>query len=116
MRHDLERGGWSRGERQQWAAALKQLDRAIADLHSAADEGNQKEAQSAVKKLKPLLINSNPKILPQRSKVCINLSLADRSQRRLKRIVGEKLAVFSVEKQIFVEEESLDVVRAGQIL
>ncbi|MBV9645293.1 MAG: hypothetical protein JO334_17165 [Verrucomicrobia bacterium] len=55
MRHDLERGGWSRGERQQWAAALKQLDRAIADLHSAADEGNQKEAQSAVKKVEAAL-------------------------------------------------------------
>jgi hypothetical protein len=32
-------------------AALKQLDSAITDLHSAADEENQKEAQSALKEV-----------------------------------------------------------------
>ena len=36
-------------------AALKQLDSAITDLHSAADEGNQKEAQSALKEVEAAL-------------------------------------------------------------
>ncbi len=36
---------------QKMTAALKQLDSAITDLHSAADEGNQKEAESAVKEI-----------------------------------------------------------------
>ena len=36
---------------QKMTAALKQLDTAITDLHSAADEGNQKEAESAVKEV-----------------------------------------------------------------
>ncbi len=30
-------------------AALKQLDSAVTDLHSAADAGDQKEAESALK-------------------------------------------------------------------
>jgi hypothetical protein len=34
---------------QKMKAALKQLDDAITDLHSAADAGNQKEAESALK-------------------------------------------------------------------
>jgi hypothetical protein len=36
-------------------AALKQLDSAITDLHSAADEGDQKEAQSALKEVEAAL-------------------------------------------------------------
>ena len=36
---------------QKMTAGLKQLDSAITDLHSAADEGNQKEAESAVKEV-----------------------------------------------------------------
>jgi hypothetical protein len=36
-------------------AALKLLDSAITDLHSAADEGNQKEAQSALKEVEGAL-------------------------------------------------------------
>jgi hypothetical protein len=37
--------------RQKMAAALKQLDNAITDLHSAADAGNQQEAESALKEV-----------------------------------------------------------------
>ena len=40
---------------QKMTAALKQLDSAITDLHSAADEGNQKEAQSALKEVEAAL-------------------------------------------------------------
>ena len=36
---------------QKMIAALKQLDNSITDLHSASDEGNQKEAESALKEV-----------------------------------------------------------------
>jgi len=36
---------------QKMTAALKQLDNSITDLHSAADEGNQKEAESSLKEV-----------------------------------------------------------------
>jgi hypothetical protein len=36
---------------QKMAAALKQLDNSITDLHSASDEGNQQEAQKALKEV-----------------------------------------------------------------
>ena len=36
---------------QKMMAALKQLDNSITDLHSASDEGNQKEAESALKEV-----------------------------------------------------------------
>jgi cation transport ATPase len=36
---------------QKLAAALKQLDSSITDLHSASDEGNQQEAQKALKEV-----------------------------------------------------------------
>ena len=36
-------------------AALKQLDNSITDLHSAADAGDQKEAQSALKEVEAAL-------------------------------------------------------------
>jgi soluble cytochrome b562 len=36
---------------QKFAAALKQLDSSITDLHSASDEGNQQEAQKALKEV-----------------------------------------------------------------
>jgi hypothetical protein len=37
------------------AAALKQLDTSITDLHSAADAGNQQEAQTALKEVEAAL-------------------------------------------------------------
>ena len=37
------------------AAALKQLDNSITDLHSAADTGNQQEAQTAFKEVEAAL-------------------------------------------------------------
>jgi hypothetical protein len=40
---------------QKMTAALRQLDSAITDLHSAADEGNQKEAESALKAVESAL-------------------------------------------------------------
>jgi hypothetical protein len=36
---------------QKFATALKQLDSSITDLHSASDEGNQQEAQKALKEV-----------------------------------------------------------------
>ena len=36
---------------QKMTAALKQLDSSITDLHSASDEGNQKEAEKALKEI-----------------------------------------------------------------
>ena len=36
---------------QKMTAALKYLDNSITDLHSAADEGNQKEAESSLKEV-----------------------------------------------------------------
>lgn len=36
---------------QKMIAALKELDSSITDLHSAADEGNQKEAESALREV-----------------------------------------------------------------
>jgi len=36
---------------QKMIAALKQLDNSITDLHSASDEGNQKEAETALKEV-----------------------------------------------------------------
>jgi hypothetical protein len=36
---------------QKMIAALKQLDNSITDLHSASDEGHQKEAESALKEV-----------------------------------------------------------------
>jgi hypothetical protein len=36
---------------QKFTAALKQLDSSITDLHSASDEGNQQEAQKALKEV-----------------------------------------------------------------
>jgi hypothetical protein len=36
---------------QKMIAAVKQLDNSITDLHSASDEGNQKEAESALKEV-----------------------------------------------------------------
>ena len=40
---------------QKLAAALKQLDGSITDLHSASDEGNQQEAQKALKEVETAL-------------------------------------------------------------
>ena len=40
---------------QKMTAALKQLDSSITDLHSAADEGNQQEAQTALKEVQTAL-------------------------------------------------------------
>jgi hypothetical protein len=40
---------------QKMTAALKQLDSAITDLHSAADAGNQQEAQTALKEVETAL-------------------------------------------------------------
>jgi hypothetical protein len=40
---------------QKMTAGLKQLDSAITDLHSAADEGNQREAESALKEVETAL-------------------------------------------------------------
>ena len=97
-------------------AALKQLDNSITDLHSAGEPGDQKEAQSASQKSKPLLMSSNLKILTLLSKVCSDLE-SDGSQPMLfwNGIQEKALAEFSVVKQIF-EEKSFDVVRAAQIL
>ena len=36
---------------QKMTAALKKLDNSITDLHSAADEGNQKEAESSLREV-----------------------------------------------------------------
>jgi len=40
---------------QKLTAALKQLDSSITDLHSASDEGNQEEAQKALKEVETAL-------------------------------------------------------------
>jgi regulatory protein YycI of two-component signal transduction system YycFG len=40
---------------QKLAAELKQLDSSITDLHSASDEGNQQEAQKALKEVETAL-------------------------------------------------------------
>jgi hypothetical protein len=40
---------------QKMTAGLKQLDSAITDLHSAADEGNQNDAESALKEVETAL-------------------------------------------------------------
>jgi hypothetical protein len=40
---------------QKMAATLKQLDSSITDLHSASDEGNQQEAQKALKDVETAL-------------------------------------------------------------
>jgi hypothetical protein len=40
---------------QNLTAALKQLDSSITDLHSASDEGNQEEAQKALKEVETAL-------------------------------------------------------------
>ena len=40
---------------QKMTAALKQLDSSITDLHSASDEGNQKEAEKALKEVETAL-------------------------------------------------------------
>jgi hypothetical protein len=40
---------------QKMTAALKQLDSSITDLHSAADAGNQQEAQTALKEVETAL-------------------------------------------------------------
>jgi hypothetical protein len=45
-----------RGDKgQKLTAALKQLDSSITDLHSASDEGNQEEAQKALKEVETAL-------------------------------------------------------------
>ena len=53
LKHDSSRLSGDKG--QKMAAALKQLDNSITDLHSAADTGNQQEAQTAFKEVEAAL-------------------------------------------------------------
>lgn len=94
------------------AAALKQLDIAITDLRSAADEGNQKEAESAIKDVEAALqLKSQYPTL--RLNACIQFKF-DRSQPTP--VFGRSLTVFLVVKQTIMEEGSVDVVRPCEIL
>ena len=53
LKQDSSRLSGDKG--QKMAAALKQLDSSITDLHSAADAGNQQEAQTALKEVEAAL-------------------------------------------------------------
>ena len=53
LKQDSSRLSGDKG--QKMAAALKQLDTSITDLHSAADAGNQQEAQTALKEVEAAL-------------------------------------------------------------
>jgi len=53
LKRDSSRLSGDKG--QAMTAALKQLDNSITDLHSAADAGNQQEAQTALKEVETAL-------------------------------------------------------------
>jgi len=53
LKQDSSRLSGDKG--QKMAAALKQLDNSLTDLHSAADAGNQQEAQTALKEVEAAL-------------------------------------------------------------
>jgi hypothetical protein len=53
LKQDSSRLSGDKG--QKLAVALKQLDNSITDLHSAADAGNQQEAQTALKEVEAAL-------------------------------------------------------------
>ncbi len=52
------------GQGQEITAALKQLDGSVTDLHSASDEGNQAEAEKALKSVETALEQLKSNIKP----------------------------------------------------
>ena len=57
---------------QKIGAALKQLDTSVTDLHSASDEGNQADAETALKAVESALDQLKAQDLKRLSKVCID--------------------------------------------